>query len=291
MSNSVLKFCVIGDPIDHSLSPLMQNFFLKKFKINGNYAAKRVKINDLKNAIQSFMIEGVTGINVTTPLKNEVLNFVDELTCEAKIVGSVNTIKISNGNLIGHNTDAIGFQTSLQIPGYSFKDKTAIIFGAGGAARAVVVALIREQCNKIVITNRNLEKANRLVEGMINRFPKIQLEAIPMDNPEICNQIKSCQLLVNATTVGMGNSRDQSIIQNKDCLHEGLLVYDLIYRPYRTRLIQQAETCHVPWTNGIDMLIFQGIESLKFWVDQNLTLEESIYFEIKNILRREVCQE
>jgi len=291
LHNSILKFYVIGDPIDHSLSPLMQNFFLRKFQIAGEYAARRVKTSELEEALRVFNKEKVLGVNVTTPLKNEVLKFVDELTPEAETIGSVNTIKFEAGKLIGHNTDAIGFQTSLQVAGFSFQNKNAIIFGAGGAARAVAVALIREQCNKIFITNRTFEKAKDLVGELSFQLHHASIEAARLDFDTIKNQIDSCQLLVNATTVGMGNLKEQSPLPGMDCLNHDLLVYDLIYRPYRTRLIHEAESRHLPWINGLDMLIFQGIESLRFWVEQDLILEESLYLEIKNLLRREVCQE
>ncbi len=291
VNDSGLKFFVIGDPIDHSLSPLMQNFFLKKFNIKGTYAAKRVRTEELDHAVKTFIHEGVNGVNVTTPHKKEVLKYINVLTDEAKNIGSVNTIKIKNNKLIGHNTDAIGFQASLQILNFSFKNKNAIIFGAGGAARAVVFALIREKCNSIVISNRNLEKAKELMQDFSQSFPRIEFAAIPVNSEEIERIIKSSQLLVNATTVGMGDLSENSILPNTNCLHKDLLVYDLVYRPYQTKLIQQADSCGAPRINGLDMLILQGIESLKFWVDQDLLLDSSSYALIKHKLRREVCQE
>lgn len=291
MHNTSQKFCVIGDPIDHSLSPLMHSYFLQKFHIKGTYAARQVKIAELGEAIQSFIKEKVNGINVTTPLKGAVLKYVDELTPEANKIGSVNTIKIENKKLIGHNTDAIGFSTSLKVHGFSFKNKNVILFGAGGAARAVTVGLIREQCEKIAIANRTFEKAKTLVNNLSQQFNIINLDAVRLDGNEVNDHIKSSQLLVNSTTVGMGRLKDRSILPNPVCLHKDLLVYDLIYRPYRTQLIHQAESYNVQWINGLDMLICQGIESLKFWLNQDLTLERSLYFEIKDLLRREICQE
>jgi len=291
VNRSGLKFYVIGDPIDHSLSPLMHNFFLEKFQINGEYRAKPVKLNDLDDAIKSFSDEGVTGINVTTPHKKNVLKFVDKFTPEAETIGSVNTIKFENDKIIGHNTDAIGFQASLRVLNYSFRDKNVIIFGAGGAARAVVVALMREQCRRIILTNRNFEKAKQLAENFSQLFSKNKITAIPTNGEEIFKLIASSQLLVNATTVGMGNLMNDSILPDQNYLHQDLLVYDLIYRPYQTRLIQQAISANVPWANGMDMLMLQGIESLRFWIDKDLILDDPSYALIKEKLRREVCQE
>ena len=291
MNDSGLKFYVIGDPIDHSLSPVMHNFFLDKFKIIGEYCARQVKLNDLDDTINSFIDEGVTGINVTTPHKKNVLKFIDKFMPEAEAIGVVNTIKFENDKKIGHNTDAIGFQASLRILNYSVKHKNAIIFGAGGATRAVVVALIREECRRIIITNRNFEKARKLVEDFSQPFSKIEIMAIPLNSEEIYGMIASSQLLVNTTTVGMGNLINDSILPDANYLHKDLLVYDLIYRPYKTRLIQQAESYNVPWINGLDMLILQGFESLKFWIGKDFILDSSSYAVIKDKLRREVCQE
>jgi len=270
---------------------MMHNFFLDKFKLKGKYAARLVKIGELDKAIITFINEGVTGINVTSPHKKTVLKYIDELTSEAESIGSVNTIKFENNKLIGHNTDAIGFQASLRVLGRSFENKNAIIFGAGGAARAVVAALIREQCKKIVICNRNLDKAKALVDDLSYRYTGIELVAVSIDFAEINSVIKSSQLLVNATTVGRNDMINTSILSNTGGLHKDLLVYDLIYRPYQTKLLHQAESCSIPWINGIDMLIFQGIESLKFWIKRDLSIDDSIYSLIKNMLRREVCQE
>lgn len=291
MNESGLKFYVIGDPIGHSLSPLMQNFFLKKFKIKGSYAAKQVGVNDLDVTIKSFISEGATGINVTTPHKNHVLKYIDKLTEEAEHIGSINTIKIEYGNLIGHNTDAIGFQNTLRLFNFCFKDENIIVFGAGGATRSIVAALIREQCKRIIICNRNFEKAARLVSDFSQPFSEIEIVAIPINSKKMKDAIQSSRLLVNTTTVGMGDLIEDSIVPDADGLHHDLVVYDLIYRPYKTRLIKQAESVGADWLNGLDMLILQGIESLKFWIGRDLKLDRSSYDLIRNMLRREICQE
>jgi len=291
LNDSALKFYVIGDPIDHSLSPLLQNFLLEKFRINGKYAAQRVRAESLAEAMKFFLIDNAKGFNVTTPHKRAVLKYINHLTPEAEAIGGVNTIKIEHGKFAGHNTDAIGFQNSLRLQNYSFKDQSAIIFGAGGAARAVTMALIREQCSRITIINRNVEKAEKMVTDFLRRFAKIEFAALPLNSDKINEIIKSAQLLVNATTVGMGDLINDSILPGTDGLHHDLLVYDLIYRPYKTRLIQQAERYGVPGMNGLDMLILQGIESLKFWTERDLVLDSSSYAEVKNLLRREICQE
>ncbi|MCI0493657.1 shikimate dehydrogenase [candidate division KSB1 bacterium] len=284
-------FYVIGDPIDHSLSPLLHRFFLERFNIAGEYQAKRVPVDELNSAIDFFIQNNTSGINITTPLKEKIIPFTDELTTEAETIGSVNTIKFFDGKIIGHNTDAIGFQQSLLKSGYVLKDKQAIIFGAGGAARAIAVGLIRAQCQKISIINRNFEKAIRLANWVTNRFPNASVEALRNEAHIVEAALQKCHLLLNATTIGMGKMSDQSVLASAELLHDNMLVYDLIYRPYRTKLIRQAEQENIPWQNGMDMLIYQGFESLKFWIDRELTLDHTLYVELRNMLRREVCRE
>jgi len=285
------NFYVIGDPIDHSLSPLLHRFFLERFNIAGEYQAKRVPVDELNAAIDFFIQQNISGINITTPLKEIIVAFTDELTPEAEIIGSVNTIKFVNGKLIGHNTDAMGFQQSLLNSGYLLNEKQALVFGAGGAARAIVVGLIRASCQKILIVNRNFDKATELVTWLNNRFSNVHVEALSNEVQLVEAALKNCQLIVNTTTVGMGSLSDQSVLTSAELLHDNILVYDLIYRPYRTKLIRQAEQKNIPWQNGIDMLIYQGIESLKFWIDRELTLDQTLYLELRHKLRREVCRE
>ena len=285
------NFYVIGDPIDHSLSPLLHRFFLERFNIAGEYQAKRVPVDELNAAIDFFIQQNISGINITTPLKEKIVAFTDDLTPEAEIIGSVNTIKFVNGKLIGHNTDAIGFQQSLLHSGYSLNEKQALVFGAGGAARAIVVGLIRASCQKILIVNRNFDKATELVTWLNNRFSNVHIEALGNEVQLVAAALKNCHLIVNTTTVGMGSLSDQSVLTSAELLHDNIMVYDLIYRPYRTKLIRQAEHKNIPWQNGIDMLIYQGIESLKFWIDRELTLDQTLYLELRHKLRREVCRE
>lgn len=285
------KFYVIGDPIDHSLSPILQRYFLEQFHIIGEYKAKRVSIDKLESAIEFFIQRGVSGVNVTTPLKEKILEFADELTPEAETIGSVNTIQFYDEKVIGHNTDAIGFQQSLAGFDHFVTNKNAIVFGAGGAARAIVIALIRSRCKEIMIVNRNFAKAFDLAKWATDRFPTAQVEALPSENQIIATALPKCHLLVNATTVGIGNLVDRSVLPPAALLPEKMMVYDLIYRPYRTKLIQQAEQQFLLWQNGLDMLIYQGLESLKFWLGQELTLDHARYTELREMLRRETCRE
>ncbi len=291
MAEEYCTFYVIGNPIEHSLSPLLQNYLLEKFDIPGKYGARRVEIAALGPTLAELIHHGVRGINVTTPLKTEVLQFLTAMTPEARTIGSVNTIRIDGGQLIGHNTDATGFQTSLQVAGWSVRNKTALILGAGGAARAVAVALVREGCRQIVVANRSSEKAQQLIDDLTGQVRQNSLIAIGWDQGTIGTHLASASLLVNATTIGMARSADEPILPLPKLLPKELMVYDLIYRPYRTPLLRQAEQQQLPFMNGLAMLIYQGIASLGFWIGKNLVLNDQLYSEIADRLRREICQE
>ncbi|MDZ7263182.1 MAG: shikimate dehydrogenase [candidate division KSB1 bacterium] len=291
MGNTYCTFYVIGNPIDHSLSPVLQNYLLEKFNIPGRYCACRVEPGALGPTLAEFADHQVRGINVTTPLKTEVIRFLTELTPEAEAIGSVNTIKIDSAGLIGHNTDATGFRISLHVAGWSVQNKNVLLLGAGGAARAVAVALAREGCRQIIIANRSLDKAQRLIDDLAEQNPQQSWARIGWDRDRIETHLASCGLLVNATTIGMGGSANEMPLPIPTQLPKNLMVYDLIYRPLRTPLLQQAEQQQLPFMNGLAMLIYQGIASLGFWMGENFVLNENLYLELAERLRREICQE
>lgn len=281
MVDSGFKFLVIGDPISHSLSPVMHSLFIEHFGISGTYQARQLKLSKLKEAFFSFREEKISGINVTAPLKNGVVQLMDELTDEAKLIGCVNTIKFTEEKIIGHNTDAIGFQASLRADDISLAGKNVLLFGAGGAAKAVLFALIRETCKTIFITNRSIDKAKALVKNASSHFPGMDMQIIPFENEAINAVLGKSHVLINSTTVGMAHSQHQSIIPSPGYVHSDLFVYDLIYRPLQTSLLKHAEQRGAQYKNGLGMLIYQGFESLKFWTDRELILTNSFYKELE----------
>ena len=291
MDKKPFKFYVIGDPIDHSLSPIMQNYFLQQLNIAGEYKALHVKSDEIEQAIQFFKDEGVDGFNITAPHKETIYKIADELTIEAQTIGSVNTVRFQDGKIIGHNTDGIGFTTSLQIHDFEITDKKIVLFGAGGAARAVILSLIQGNCNELILLNRNIAKANKLISEITESYPDADIKADSLKNNNIEKYLKTCHLLINSTSVGMGNLTDQSVLPDQRFLNKDILIYDLIYRPYKTKLIHQAEAAQLKWINGLAMLIFQGFESLKFWTNKNVILNDSFYNNVEQLLRRKVCQE
>jgi len=254
---------LIGDPVEHSLSPAMQNFILKKLNLNYCYLAFRVKAEDLKRALEGIRALGIAGVNVTVPHKRSVLQFLDEIEGEAKILKAVNTIKNNGGKLIGYNTDGIGFRRSLGAQNIKLKNKRAVVLGAGGAARAVVYSLITLGIGEVAIYNRTLSHAKELADEMraCTGFKAIQARGLA--DARLAHDVYSSQLLVNATSVGMYPDVNDSPLKDLSALHAGLIVYDLIYNPAQTKLLQEAQKRGARISNGLDMLIYQGLESLK----------------------------
>jgi len=291
VNKSHYRCLVIGNPISHSLSPLLHTKFFQRFGIDGEYRAQQVTPDELAAVLASFRKNGIAGVNVTAPLKNDVVPFMDRLTDEAELIGSVNTIAFTDDAVIGHNTDAIGFQASLRHQGISLTGKNVLIFGAGGAARAVLFALIREKCRAIFIANRTREKAEAIAEAMSAHANGIPIDIVPFQPDAIGEIVTFTHVVINSTSVGMAHQPAPAVIPENVALPDDLFIYDLIYRPCETALLQQAKRRKIPHTNGLGMLIFQGFESFKFWTSQQLVLTESLYNDIEMSLRREICQE
>lgn len=254
---------LIGDPVEHSLSPAMQNFIAKKLNLNYCYLAFRVKAKDLQHALEGIRALGIAGVNVTVPHKQSVLQLLDEIDGEAKILKAVNTIKNNDGKLIGYNTDGIGFRKSLQTQDIELASKKAVVLGAGGAARAVVHSLITLGIGEIAIYNRTPSRAKKLADEMQESTGFKAIRSHDLTDDRLIEDLKSAQLLVNATSVGM--QPHSTPIEDPSGFHQDLTVYDLIYNPSQTKLLKEAEKRGAHAINGLDMLIYQGIESLRIW--------------------------
>ena len=158
----IKRYLVIGNPIEHSLSPKLHNYWLKKNNIEANYDKKKLNENDLKNIVSEVKKEKINGINVTVPYKKAVIPFLDELTPEAKETQSVNTIYLQNGNTIGHNTDIAGFELAIKYAKYDVSNKKIFILGAGGVSPSIIYSLKKMKASKIILTNRTKKKAENL---------------------------------------------------------------------------------------------------------------------------------
>lgn len=257
---------VIGKNIKNSLSPLFHNQIILKYSLNFCYLPFQVAETDLGKAIQGIKALNIRGVNITFPHKEKAIEFLDKVEKSARRIGAVNTIVNNKGFFTGYNTDVIGFKKSLQEDGkFVIKEKKAVILGAGGAARAVVYALLEEAIEEICIFNRTLEKAKKIKQNLSSFFPKSRISVFSLEGEDLKDKIEKAHLLVNATSLGMPPRVDNTPLPDEKCFHPNLLVYDLIYHPARTLFLRQAERAGAKIINGLPMLVYQGIESFYLW--------------------------
>ncbi len=244
------KFCVIGNPIDHSLSPKIHNFWLKKNRIEAVYEKKLLEEKEIPKLIESIRKSEINGVNVTVPFKNSVIPFLDALSSEAKKTNSVNTICTEEDKIIGHNTDIVGFELALRYINYEVKRKRALIIGAGGVSPSIIYALKNMGCEKIYLTNRTFEKAERIKET----FNDIIVQKWG-DIPEF-------DIVINATSVGLKNENFDFDL-NK--FGNNKFFYDVIYNPSETNFLKVAKLNGNKTENGRMMFIYQAHQSFALW--------------------------
>ena len=257
---------VMGHPVAHSFSPPMQNAAIGALGLDLCYVAFRVRPEDVGAALAGMRALNLLGINVTVPHKEAVLPYLDEISEEARRVGAVNTIHHVDGRLVGYNTDVYGILTSLrETAGLDALPETVAVLGASGAARGVVYGLAtRREVRRIRIFNRTIEKAERLAEEM-SAWTDATLEGLPLEDRALQVGLKDAGLVINATSVGMSPRPDESPLGDSAALHPGLTVYDIVFNPRETRLLQQAKAAGARAVGGIEMLVYQGAKAFEIW--------------------------
>lgn len=267
--NSRKIYGVIGFPAKHSLSPLMHNAAFHALKINAEYKIFEKTPEELAVFLNSLTQEGIAGLNVTVPYKEKVISFLTKLSREAKLIGAVNTIKVSGAKLEGFNTDAEGILAHLKKElKFNPKNKKIALIGAGGAAKAVCVALAKEKPKSITLYDIDRIKAESLLCQLKENFAKIDFNLA--DTIEGL-AISSADLLINATPIGM--KEEDPLLVPEGLLQRNLLVYDLVYNPDKTKLLQAAERIGAKFTNGLGMLLYQGAASFKIWTAKKAPLK------------------
>jgi shikimate dehydrogenase len=257
---------IIGKNIENSLSPLIHNQIILKNSLNFCYLPFKVAETDLGEAIQGIRALNIRGVNITFPYKEKAIKFLDEVEESARRTGAVNTIVNNKGILTGYNTDVIGFKRSLKEDRkFAIKKKKAVILGAGGAARAVVYALLEEGIEGICIFNRTPEKAKKIKKDLSPFFPKSPISVFSLEEECLKDKIEEAHFLVNTTSLGMPPRVDNTPLSDEKLFHPNLLVYDLIYHPAKTLFLRQAERAGAKTINGLPMLVCQGIESFYLW--------------------------
>ena len=245
------KFLVIGNPIEHSLSPKLHNYWFKQNNINANYDKRLINESDLKNIISEIKEKKITGINVTVPFKKLIIPFLDELSTEANQSQSVNTISEKSGKIIGHNTDIAGFELGLRHFKYDVKNKKVFILGSGGVVSSIILALNKMKASKIILSNRTKEKA----ENMKNLFKFLDVVE--------WGEIPNFDMIINATSVGL--KKDDKINFDYSKIGSNKFFYDVIYNPKETTFLKRAREFGNKTENGKMMFIYQAHQAFTIW--------------------------
>ncbi len=275
-----IRLGVFGDPVGHSLSPQMQNAALKSCKIDMQYARFQISPDELQNALDLIRELNFVGVNLTTPHKIGASKLMDEIIDDnARRIGAINTVRVDNAKLCGHNTDGKGFARAVrQEFVVDLRDLRVMILGGGGAARAIALQCARENCERLVITNRNFATAQKLAEELREYFagprvlgPVPRLLAIPWEEAAIRFQIAHLDLIVNATLLGLNRS-DPSPIPAR-LLAPHLMIYDTVYREGRTPFVAAAIEAGARAANGFSMLLHQGALAFEIWFEREAPIE------------------
>ena len=244
------KYLVIGNPIDHSLSPKLQNWWLKENNIEATYDKIKLEDHEIKDFIQTIKEQKIAGCNVTVPFKKTVIPFLDKLSPEAEHTQSVNTITFENGDLVGHNTDIAGFDSAIRKLNFSVNGKKVLILGAGGVVPSIIFALQEMNVQEITISNRTKEKAENL------RVLFKDLKILEWGN------LTDFHMIINATSLGLNN---ETINLDFSSLGDDKLFYDVIYNPQETQFLKMGKKLGYRTENGKTMFVYQALEAFKLW--------------------------
>ena len=245
------KYLVIGNPISHSLSPVLHNYWIKQNELNAIYEKKKLNDNELENIISKVRQGNINGVNVTVPFKNAIIPYLDELSDEAEKTQAVNTICLNNKRVYGHNTDIEGFEKAIKKTNFDFVKKKIFILGAGGVVPSIIYASMKMNFSKIFVTNRTKEKAEK-IKSIFNSIKLIDWGEIP-----------DFDVIVNATSVGL--NQEDKINLDLTKIGKNKLFYDVIYNPAETNFLNLGKKLGNKCENGKLMFIYQAFLAFKLW--------------------------
>ncbi len=254
------SFAVIGDPIDHSLSPNIHSAAFRELNLDSSYIAYRIPSGELSEGIEGLKKIKITGFNVTIPHKIEMMKYLDKIDESCSLIGAVNTVTNQDGILKGYNTDMEGFLEPLRQKKIPIEDSKVLLLGAGGAARAIVAAFAKEKAKSITIANRTLENAKNLAEFA----KKIGLESDAIKIEEVKDSAKNYDFIVNATSIGLKNEESPISLEG---INEKTIVYDIVYMPMNTDFIKKAKENGAKVIYGYEMLLGQAARAFEIWHD------------------------
>ena len=269
------QFAVIGNPIEHSLSPDLHNYVYKLLSINALYKKKKVFHSELSQIMDDLKTGELNGVNVTIPHKENVIEYLDEINPRAKTIGAVNVIHKNGDKLFGNNTDWFGFTSALKKNGIKVSGKEVIVLGAGGTSKSIIFSLKQSGVKKIVLLNRTLQKAEELQDDFV--FPYLLDDSVQM--------IKNDSIIINTTPIGM---------QNEQCpidlglLHENQTLIDVIYTPMETSFLKLGKKIGAKTLNGLDMFIYQGLTSMDLWFGEDISKKVN-FTQLNTYLKNKLC--
>ena len=266
------RYGLVGYPLAHSLSQYLHKWFFANIGMTGEYKTYPTKPAALKETIDALTGSGIHGFNVTIPHKEVIVSLLDALSEAARLTGAVNTVSIEADNLVGHNTDVSGFSRLVVSKKIVLIDKTALLLGAGGAAKSVVLALIKAGIKQIVVMNRSLARA----EALCKRMEGVAASTTGLSPVNAIDRVlfSKCDVIINATPVGMWPNTNEVPLTFKSGMEEKLAI-DLVYNPLHTKFLRQASLAGATVIDGLDMFIYQGAASLKIWLGMDKPLEYS----------------
>jgi shikimate dehydrogenase len=256
------KYKVIGNPIEHSLSPILHNYWIKNNGIDAIYEKQKLNESELEEIIEDIKSEKINGVNVTVPFKKVIIPFLDELSIEAETTQSVNTIYLKDNKVVGHNTDIIGFETSIEKSKYDIENKKILILGAGGVVPSIIFALNKMKVSKIRVSNRTKEKAQNLKKN----FKNIELVE--------WGEVPNFDMIINATSIGL--KEDDNIKLNFSSISKNRFFYDVIYNPRETNFLKTGKKMGNKTLNGKLMFIYQGLAAFNIWHGLKPDVDESV---------------
>jgi shikimate dehydrogenase len=262
ISGKTKVYGVIGDPVEHSISPTIQNAAFEAAELDCAFLTFKVSPDQVGIALSGMRALGIEGLNVTMPHKNAVIGFLDEVDQTAKLLNAVNTVKNEDGKLYGFNTDGVGALKALRENGVDPKGKKVTLLGAGGAARAIAFALAPE-ADELSIVNRTLKPAAELANLLHQTFNS-KAVAYTLSPLAVKATLAEADLLINATSVGMKPNANQTPVK-RQWLKPDLAVMDIVYDPIETKLAKDAKAAGAKVVSGVEMLIYQGAASFEIW--------------------------
>jgi len=245
------KFLVIGNPVEHSLSPTLHNYWIKNKGIDAIYEKQKLNEHELGQIILQVKEKKINGVNVTVPFKKAIIPYLDELSFEAESTQSVNTIYLKDNKVVGHNTDIVGFETSIKKSKYSLVNKEVLILGAGGVVPSIIFALNKMKVSKIKISNRTKGKAKNL-KTIFKNIEIVEWGEVP-----------NFDMVINATSIGL--KKDENINLDFSSISKDSFFYDVIYNPRETNFLKTGKNLGKITLNGKLMFIYQALSAFNIW--------------------------